>query len=208
MKFIIKFIAILFLLTVSLPNSAEAGKIQCDTPQNFVQSMNDTVTSTVLNEKFSEEGKTKFLAGIFRDYVDIQWIGKFVIGRNWRSLEKKQQDEYLEAYEDYLIARYVPIFKDYRGEKVEFVSSTPLKRKNEFLVATKVIAEGEPEIGVTYRVKKGDKCFMVYDIVAEGVSMLNTQRQDFSSIYSRKGFEELMSILRNKAAEIDIADKK
>lgn len=197
-KFTTIFALAIFLFAAGATAQAES-KINCTGPKEFVDSMDDLVISTILDKSTDEATKTKILAKFFRDYVNIEWIGKFVMGRNWRGLEETQQKQYLLAYEDYLIATYVPIFKDYNGEKMEFISSTPLKRENEFLVSTKIVSEGSPDINAKYRVKKKDGCFKVYDIVAEGVSMLNTQRQDFSSIYSRKGYDELMRILRSKS---------
>lgn len=177
---------------------SSAAEIQCDTPQNYVQSMNDVVTSTIVNKDSSDTEKTEILSKLLVENIDTQWIGRFVLGANWRSIKADQQKDYLKAYEDYLIYTYVPIFKDYRGEKVEYISAKPLNRKEEFMVATKITRVDEPEVQVSYRIQKKGKCFRVYDIVAEGVSMLNTQRQDFSSIFTRKGYDELMNILKSK----------
>lgn len=181
-------------------NAHAASEIQCDTPKSYVQSVNDVVTNTILDKDKSDADKTKILADLLVQNIDTQWIGRFVLGNNWRALNPEQQKAYLQAYEDYLVATYVPIFKDYRGEKVEYISAKPLKRKEEYLLATKITRVDEPEVQVSYRIQKKGECYRVYDIVAEGVSMLNTQRQDFSSIYTRKGYDELMKILKNKVS--------
>ena len=128
-----------------------------------------------------------------------------------QALERFEQavshfDEVMEVYlmtgdEDYLLRSYVPIFKEYKGQTVEFLSATQLKRPGEFTVATKIISSDEPDILVSYRIKKDASCFQVYDMVAEGVSLLNTQRQDFGSIFARKGYAELIAILKSKVAE-------
>jgi len=188
-------------------NAPLAATAECDVPKNFIDSLNAKVTKIVTDEKKSDDEKTEILSDMFRDYVNIQWIGRFVLAQNWRSLKPAQQTEYLQAYEDYLLRTYVPIFKEYKGQKVEFVSATPLRNPAEFMVATKIISAGEPEVQVSYRIKKDAACFKVYDIVAEGVSMLNTQRQDFGSIFARKGYAELINILKSKVTQKKTADK-
>ena len=189
-------------------NAPLAATSECDVPKNFIDSLNNKVTSVVTDKNKSDDEKTTILSDMFRDYVNIQWIGRFVLAQNWRSLKPAQQTEYLKAYEDYLLRTYVPIFKEYKGQSVEFISATPLRKPAEYMVATKIISAGEPEIQVSYRIKKDAACFKVYDIVAEGVSMLNTQRQDFLSIFSRKGYAELIKILKSKvAAPTPVASK-
>lgn len=200
-----------FILTAVLAASIAVGsyttsnaarvEINCEVPRTFVESVNDSVTGIIVDKSTSDAKKTQLLSELLNDYINIDWIGRFVLGRNWRSLDETQQTEYLKAYKEYILHTYVPIFKQYRGEYAEFISAKPLKRPEEFLVATKIVSPNDPDVAVTYRIQKTGACFKVYDIIAEGVSLINTQRQDFSSIFQRKGFDELLSILRSKSAK-------
>jgi phospholipid transport system substrate-binding protein len=206
-KLFISFAVAFSLLAFSSVANAQTPKPvvvpgeECNSPKDFIESLNDTVKGIVDDKKISDADKTEKLSEMFRKYVNINWIGRFVLGQNWRSLKPAQQTEYLKAYEDYLLRSYVPIFKEYKGQTVEFLSATQLKRPGEYIVATKIISSDEPDILVSYRIKKDASCFQVYDMVVEGVSLLNTQRQDFGSIFARKGYAELIAILKSKVAE-------
>jgi len=182
-------------------DAAATETARCDVPKNFIDSLNKIVVDTVADTKLSDAQKTEHLSDMFRDYVNIQWIGRFVLAQNWRSLKPAQQTEYLQAYENYLLRTYIPIFKEYKDVKVEFLSATPLKNPAEYMVATRVVRVDEPEIQISYRIKKDASCFKVYDMVAEGVSMLNTQRQDFTSIFANNGYKELVRILKSKVGD-------
>lgn len=188
-------IAFLLLFSSEVVN---AHAIECSEGGAFVESLSSDVIKITANDKLSFSQKEIDLTNIFKSRVDTDWMGKFALGRNWRSIKEDQQKEYLSAYQSYLINTYVPKFKAYKNQQVIIVGTTPLKRDGESLVETKVSSAGEPDISLTYRVRKDDACFVIRDIVAEGVSLINTQRQDFSSTYRNKGFDKLVALLKSK----------
>lgn len=176
------------------------AKSECTDTTKYVEALNQSVADIVANVGNDDAKKTELLTEVFKKNVNIGWIARFVLGKNWRGLSKQQQDDYLSGYENYILQSYVPVFKEYKGEKVEVLQTKKLNDRGEFLITTKVNRIEEPEVQVAYRVRKDADCFRVYDIVAEGVSLLNTQRQDFSSVVNRSGFDELVKMLKNKKA--------
>lgn len=50
--------------------------------------------------------KYKNLDELFIKYVDLDYIGKFVIGKHWREMDKTQQQEYLSLFKRYALAVY------------------------------------------------------------------------------------------------------
>lgn len=50
--------------------------------------------------------KYKNLDELFFQYVDLDYIGKFVIGKHWREMDKTQQQEYLSLFKRYALAVY------------------------------------------------------------------------------------------------------
>jgi phospholipid transport system substrate-binding protein len=57
------------------------------------------------------------------------------------------------------------------------------------------------EIPVIYRMRAKDQKWWVYDMVIEGVSLVNNYRTQFSDIMAKSSFEGLMKKLREKSAE-------
>ena len=60
-------------------------------------------------------------------------------------------------------------------------------------------SEGQP-ILVDYRIHKVDASFKIFDVVVEGVSLLTTQRTEFSSVLTNKGMDYLINQLAQKTA--------
>lgn len=63
----------------------------------------------LLLETFQEKDlaqKYQNLDDLFLKYVDLEYIGKFVIGKHWREMDKSQQQEYLALFRRYALAVY------------------------------------------------------------------------------------------------------
>ena len=57
------------------------------------------------------------------------------------------------------------------------------------------------EIAITYRMHKVSDKWMVYDVIVEGVSLVNTYRQQFRSFLRKSSYDVLVKKLREKQGE-------
>lgn len=176
-----------------------ASAADCSSPQKYVESLSNDVVN-VIKSGAADKAKEDKLTGIFKSVVDSNWMGKFVMGRNWKGLTEDQQKTYLGKYSQYLIASYVPIFREYSGEKVAVNSAKSLEKEGDFMVDTLIDRPGKESVVVNYRVRKAGSCYKVTDILAEGISLINTQRQDFNAVFTRKGYDGLIDSLNAKIA--------
>ncbi len=46
------------------------------------------------------------LDSLFDEYLDVEYIGKFVVGKYWRTMSSEQRQRYLDVFERYLKALY------------------------------------------------------------------------------------------------------
>ncbi len=196
-KLYLAMVAVSLVAVISLSSAANAA--DCSSPQKYVDSLSKEVVA-VIQAGGTDSAKEAKLTGIFKNIVDTNWMGKFVLGRNWKSLTPDQQSIYLKKYADYLVASYVPTFRKYSGEKINVGAATALEKEGEYSVATTIERPGKESVAVNYRVRKEGGCYKVSDINAEGISLINTQRQDFGAVFSRKGYDGLIESLNRKIA--------
>lgn len=165
----------------------------------FVKSTSDRVIS-VITSSGSSSSKEDKLDDIFIEVMDIDWIAKFVLGKYWNTLDDAKKTQYMKQYREYLIASYVPLFKDYNGQKMDIKDIKTIKQ-SQYLVVTD-IEPSDPQSAsyrVEYRVHFDNGNFRVRDIIAEGISMITTQRSDFASILNTSGFDSLIQKLKDKS---------
>jgi phospholipid transport system substrate-binding protein len=91
----------------------------------------------------------------------------------------------------------MPNLEKYTGKMFDVVA-VERGPDDEFNVETEIRKDGNAPIRVIYKVRLQNGKFMVYDIVAEGVSMITTHRTDFSNVISHKSIDYLVTVLRDK----------
>ena len=84
----------------------------------------------------------------------------------------------------------------YANEQVNFTKEVPLSETT-VEVDSVVIRKGG-QVPINYRVIKKENEWKVYDVVIEGVSLVNNYRTQFREILGNNPPEKLLETLRNK----------
>ncbi len=132
---------------------------------------------------------------------DLPAIGRFVLGRYWRRADAAQRSDFLAAFEDMMMHRFLPLFALYSGEKFDVGPTRPYKNNPDFVSVESKLrqVDGEP-IHVNWRVRKIGAGYKIVDIVAEGVSIAVTLRSEYVTVLKRNGgdLDALTRVLREK----------
>lgn len=196
------FLVVFSLLTLTL-SSFNIAKASEQEAMNFVNDLASRAIDVTKSETLSSQAKEQKLTDIFLKAVDTRFIAKFALGKYWRPLTPAQQSSYLDLYSKYLIDMYVPNFRKYTGNVVKVLNAKEV-RENEYFVQTELGGgTSEQNIQINYMMRKdpkGIEKFVIYDIVAEGVSLITTQRDEIGSIMTDNNgnFDDLMNLLHKK----------
>ncbi len=185
-----------FLTVALLAVQAQAGSPE--EANKFI----DTVAGQVLGvikTKDSQSAKLARLETIFSGVVDIPFIGKFVLGKNWRTATQEQKDAYLAAYQPFVIKNYAGKLTKYSGQN--YTLKNPRMAGSQYLVTMEIIDPGNPSVFVDYRLREEGSSYKVIDISVEGISLVQTQRSEFNSIVQSKGLDYLISALQKQVAK-------
>ena len=154
---------------------------------------------TILSSRYSRGNFEK----LFRENVDIPWVGRFVLGRFWRQTNDAQKAKYIKEYETFLVSHYASRFSEYSNGSFKIANSRD-DGENEYTITMQLLSgdAGAQPVIVDYRVRAGEKGFKVFDVIVEGVSMITTQRAEFGSVVSDKGIDYLISQLASRKLEM------
>ena len=178
----------------------DAGDFLADLGERAVEELNDEAAD-------AQEREQRFRA-LFNDSFDIPAIGKFVLGLHWRKASESQREDFLSVFEDAIVQRFLPMFEDYNGET--FVINELRRDANnpEHVFVNSTITQNDGQsYEVEWRVREDQAGYQILDIVAEGVSMAITLRQEYSSVAQSMGIDGLVDALRKKLAAGAFAPK-
>ncbi|MEK0085582.1 MlaC/ttg2D family ABC transporter substrate-binding protein [Benzoatithermus flavus] len=173
------------------------------TPREFIQRLGDR-TVQILNEPQSENArKLQELKRLLDEATDLDLIARLVMGRYWREASETQKAEYLELFRALVMQTMAERFSWYTGETFEITDAKPVDERDT-IVSTRINrTNGKPPILVDWRVRKGERGYLLVDIVAEGVSLVVTQRSEAAEIIGRSGIDGLLAEMRKRIARRD-----
>ena len=155
-----------------------------------------------LNAPGSVEMKAPTLLGFMNRIVDVDEVGRFCLGRFWRVATPEQQQQYLQLFRHALTNAVVVRLGDYEGGGVALTVVRAEPAADGVHVATKITKPGNEPYNVTWVVDGTDAEPRIVDVVAEGVSLRQTQRSDYASYLQQHGgnVETLIQALRAQVA--------
>lgn len=188
-------VCLLLLLGGVTVQSAVAG--------GATEAMKGTIDATlkiVQDKELKQPGKAKErrrrLEEVVGDRFDYQEMSRRALGAPWNTLSDKDKEEFVALFRTLLINSYADKIETYSGEGVQYLNERTEKDYAE--VRTKVLT-GKIEIPLDYRLlNKGDE-WRVYDVVVDGVSLVNNYRGQFSKILRTSTFADLVDQLRKKS---------
>ena len=90
-----------------------------DPALTFIQSLGDQAVEALrdnVNSSF-EEREAAFREVMVNGF-DIPIVGRFVLGRHWRTASKEQRKDYMAVFVDFIVRVYASRFDSYGGEHV------------------------------------------------------------------------------------------
>ena len=194
-----KKVLIYLLVLFSFVQSCFAS-IDKDKAISMIENLTKEGIEEIINSNSSRDEKNKVFRKLFTENLDLDFIGKYVLGRYWRTATPKEQKEFISLYKEFNVKSWSKRFDEFKGKEFVFKGTTPASNPNQIFVDTEIpMPEGRPA-SVKWRVaEKGGK-LKVIDIIIENVSLAQTARNEYTSFIAKspKGVEGLLENLREK----------
>ena len=127
---------------------------------------------------------------------DFNVLSRRSLGRNYKAFSSEQYKTFVDLFTELLFNNYYNRIKDYTVSKVDYVKEVRLS-KSKAEVQTIVYSNGQ-KYPIEYRLYVKDGTWRVYDVIIEGISMINNYRSQFNSLLDDHKAEELLEKLRHK----------
>ncbi len=186
------------LAALSMATPAQAA--DANGAKQFIDSIATRVMAALKTDASVPEKVSK-LETIFSGKVDIPFVAKFVLGQHWRTASPDQQSRYVSAYGPFVIRNYSKRLSKYSGEQYT-IKNSRADGDNSYIVTMAINSPNAADVLVDYRLRAGGSAgYQLVDIVVEGVSLLATQRSEFTGIVNNKGLDYLINQLKEKASQ-------
>ena len=171
--------------TPELPGLAPAGETAPagHPAAEAIRTMAREAMAVLSDSSLSAEQRAQGLRRLMAQAIDIPPIARFVLGRYWRAASERQREAYVEAYSGYILAAYTAKIGGGATALERFdVVKTQAHGTKDFLVYCIVARAGGKSTRAIWRLRQRDGRYRIIDLMVEGISMVQTQRQEFVSM--------------------------
>ncbi|HUO77628.1 MAG TPA: ABC transporter substrate-binding protein [Thermodesulfovibrionales bacterium] len=191
-------IGIALFLCVIIPLPVFAG-VPLDTVKTHVDKVLEVLRDPSLKAESSKKLKKDKICAIAEKMFDFTELSKRTLAQHWSKFTPEQQKEFTSLYKSLLENTYADKILLYTDEKILFTKEVPLTEKTAE-VQTMVVRSTQ-ETPIYYRVILKDGTWMVYDVIVEGISIINNYRSQFREILVNNPPEYLLETLRKKVGK-------
>ncbi|MCB2055060.1 MAG: ABC transporter substrate-binding protein [Geminicoccaceae bacterium] len=193
-------------LLVSAPGlfgrSEALGAAAAD-PETFVTEVGDQVLTILDDASLDDAGKIAHLKTLLDEYADLDLLAKLILGRHWRTATADQRDAYVDAFRQLVMTTMADRLHQYGGQTFEVVGSQTINDRDSIVKSKIVQPSGAPPIAVDWRLRKSDTGYAIIDVIAEGVSLVVSQRSEVNDIVAKQGMDGLIRTMRDRVSKRD-----
>jgi len=173
------------------------------TPTEAMKTTIDEVLKIIAEKELKQPGKSEErrqqLERVVSARFDYQEMSRRALGAPWNTLSDQDKQEFVSLFRTLLTNSYADKIETYSGEGVQYLNERTEKEYAE--VRTKVLS-GKTEIPLDYRLMNKSADWRVYDVVVDGVSLVNNYRGQFTKILRASSYSDLVDQLRKKSDKL------
>lgn len=187
--------AVMILWAGNAQSEVDAAKAE-----TFIKNVTAEGIEDIINANVPQVEKDKRFAKLFNEALDLDFIGQFVLGRNWRTATAEQRKEFIKVYRQLNVSTWSKRFDEFKGKRFIFKGTAPSNSAGQVFVNSVVpMDQGEPA-KVVWRVREKGGQYKVVDIIIENVSLAITARNEYTAFIknNKGGVDALIANLKSK----------
>lgn len=171
--------------------------------QQVVQKTSDSLQASLQKPEYKQDFRkaTALVEQVIEPHVNFKQISILVLGKYWKTATPEQQERFKKEFRMLVVRTYTTAFTEYSDWKIRYLPVQEDAGGKKLLVRTEVLQAGAQPVGVNYRMAIEDGNWKVYDVLIEGVSLLQNYRTSFTEEVGRTGsLDQLIERLAERNA--------
>ena len=168
-----------------------AATAQAGSPSQMVLSNSTRILSTLESRRAefmkNRAALSQFISTEFNQMFDRDYAARLVLGTHGRGASDADVKLFADALSTSLMQRYGSSLLDFNAKlKVRIKSETPLRGGAIVKVSSEFLRQGGEPVPVDYLMRKVGSNWKVFDVMVEGVSFVQTFRNQFDTPLKQK----------------------
>lgn len=185
-------LSVLLFFTSALLAITPPDELISNISSQVLQELRDANANNLKNK--NPNYVTEIVNHLLVPHADFAEMSRRVLGLAWRKASASQRERFEKEFSTLVVRTYGTALEDFRDQKIAF-PKRPLRynsKGNLAEVRTVIREAGKADTPVNYRLVKRASGWKVYDIIIEGVSIVNSYRTQFQASIRRDGLDKVI----------------
>lgn len=123
-------------------------------------------------------------------YINEKYAALKLLGPNLKGAKREDVATFIVAFRAYLISSYAQVLTQYTDQTIEFGPESKLNPKKSITgVKVDIVDAPRPNIKLEFKLRKDKKTgeWQVFDMIAEGISLLSSKQSEWSGKLRQEG---------------------
>ena len=180
------------------------GAFAAQSPQPMVESVNQQVIGVLQTHQKDLKKHPQYIEQAIRQYfiphVDTMGMSRSVLGRQaWQTATDADKNAFTKEFTQLVLRTYAAPLANFQGDKVEFqpFKASPTPQFSQ--VHSTIIRPNGQRIPITYHlVLLNNSEWKIYDLSVDGISLLNSFRNQFSQALRQNNLQFIIDQLHQR----------
>jgi len=182
-------------------------------PTDLVRQITDQVLKILEDPQFQAPARhaerQERLHKIAEQVFDWQEMARRALAVHWRERTPQEQQEFVRLFRDLIEGTYINRLESAIQEKREIQYVGEQVDGSRATVKTNVMTRRNQQVPIEYRLHKGDGRWLIYDVLVEGISLVNNYRSQFNRIITSSSYNDLVQKMKNRRGdELSVSPQK
>ena len=199
MRKITQFLTLVFVFVLAAVAQAADGPATAT-----VRQANDTLHA-LLRRKVTpgspeEKQQASEVTAKLQNFLDVDELGRRAMRDQWSKLKPAQQAEFTKLLREIVEGHYLRAVRSELDYDVGYLGEKPHDDEASVSTELRVTRKGKKQVvSVDYTLRHDKGAWRVFDIVTDGVGLVENYRAQFNQVIAKEGVEGLLARMRKKS---------
>jgi len=199
-----KILSTLGVALMLVTGTVQAQEVNQKNPYEMIQDVAMRTFDRIKDNQASIKNDPEQMRTIMQEellpYVDYKFAAYKVLGKYASKVDRDELQEFVKVFREYLITTYAVAMNYYDDQEVIFEPASDVGDSSYVVVRAIVKDPNRPEIKVAFKLRKDSRTneWGAFDMVAEGISLLDSKRSEFESIIRQDGIQQVIKLMQSK----------
>jgi phospholipid transport system substrate-binding protein len=185
--------------TPAQPADATAAAASGDGPYEVVQAAAQGMLQDLDKDRAGYRANPQKVGALVDKYLlphfDTEYSARLVLGQYWRNATPDQRQHFINAFYHSLLTNYGSALVDFTADRLKIYPTKPDADATRATVRTEVKRDNGDRVSVNYYMRKTPQGWKAWDVVIDGISYVNSYREDFGPQIEQQGIDAVIKRL-------------